>query len=306
MNELLSVVSLLRTLPLLLVFTLISSPVSGQYLVSGMPSESTAGNIDGFSVVGKGSATALPNRLEIDVEVSAASELSADAIVKYRDAKRRLQDAFDALQLGNVTVEERGLRVGEKGMEQNPYYFDYQPNRRTRAEVQLSRKLVVTCSEIRDLDEEELLQLVAKLLDVAQDAGAQVGPGQNNNYRYYYDPYGSSSQPGLVRFVLEDFEAIEEQVYEKAIADARAQASRLAKLSQVELGPIVAVRIASSPEPTPRAQNEDTTQKRLESSTFQEIPVRVDLMVRFNIAPIPKQPDPVGVKPAEAEEEGEQ
>ena len=47
-------------------------------------------NIDGFAVAGKGTAAAKPNRLEIELEVSAASELTADAIVKYRDAKKRL------------------------------------------------------------------------------------------------------------------------------------------------------------------------------------------------------------------------
>ena len=54
---------------------------------------------------------------------------------------------------------------------QNPYFFDYQPNTRTKTEVQLSRKLVVKASDIRKMDEESVLQLVARLLDVAQDAG---------------------------------------------------------------------------------------------------------------------------------------
>ena len=47
-----------------------------------------AENIEGFTVAGKGAVAARPNLLEIDLEVSAASELTADAIVKYRDASR--------------------------------------------------------------------------------------------------------------------------------------------------------------------------------------------------------------------------
>lgn len=271
-------------LALLLAFAAGSRPASAQYYGPGMPSDTPSGNIEGFTVVGKGTASARPNRLEVDVQVSAASELSADAIVKYRDAKRRLQEAFNALKLEHVTVEEQGLLVDEKGLQQSPYYFEYQPNRRTRAEVQLTRKLVVTCTEIRDMDEEELLQLVARLLDVAQDAGAQVGPGQAYN-RYYYDPYGNISQPGLVRFVLDDFDAIEEEAYAGAIADARSQATRLAKLSQVELGPITGVRIAGSPDDSTRRQDDAPIERRLESSKFQEIPVRVNLMVHFGVAP---------------------
>ncbi len=128
----------------------------------------------------RASASARPNRLEIDLEVSAASELTADAIVKYRDAKKRLQEAFAALKMTNVAVEERGLLVDQKGQQFNPYYMDYQPNRKGKVEVQLTRKLVVTCSNIRKLDEEALLQLVAKLLDVAQDAGREGRRPQND------------------------------------------------------------------------------------------------------------------------------
>ncbi len=42
--------------------------------------------------------------------------------------------------------------------------------------------------------------------------------------------------------MLDDFDKLQEEAYEKAIADARARAERLARLSRVELGPIVAVR----------------------------------------------------------------
>ena len=43
-------------------------------------------NIEGFTVVGKSTLMARPDLVEIDLSVSAGSELTADAIVKYRDA----------------------------------------------------------------------------------------------------------------------------------------------------------------------------------------------------------------------------
>jgi uncharacterized protein YggE len=240
-------------------------------------------NIEGFTVTGKGFTSAKPNRLEIDLEVSAASELSADAIVKYRDAKKRLQDAFAALKLGNVAVEERGLLVDQKGPDFSPYYWDYQPNRKTKVEVQLTRKLIVKCSEIRKLDEEAVLQLVAKLLDVAQDAGGKLGPSRNP-YRYYY--FGEMpSQGGLVRFIIDDYEKLEQEAYSKAVADATARARRLAALSHVALGPVSAVREVSAPGSRETGQDDEIPQKRLESARFQEIPVRVELLVRFNAVP---------------------
>ncbi|WP_406699087.1 SIMPL domain-containing protein [Singulisphaera sp. Ch08] len=254
------------------------------------------GNLQGFAVTGKGTASAKPNRLEIDLEVSASSELTADAIVKYRDAKRRLQDAFVALKLDNVTVEERGLNVDQKGAQMSPYFFDSQPSRKAKTEVQLTRKLIVKCSDIRKLDEEALLQLVAKLLDVAQDAGGKVGATQDPYAAYYYGRYNQSN--GLVRFILDDYEKLEEEAYGKAIADAEARAQRLAKLSRLKLGPVAGVRVATSPgdrEISPYSygpsQDDETPQqqKRLESSRFQEIPVKVVLMVRFDSAPMPAE-----------------
>ncbi len=239
-------------------------------------------NIEGITVTGKAHVAAKPNLVEIDLEVSASSELTADAIVKYRDAKKRIRDAFAALKLANVDVDERGLLVDQKGQMQNYYFFDYQPNTRTKTEVQLSRKLVVKASDIRKLDEESVLQLVGRLLDVAQDAGAHVGSG-NNNSSYYNYRFGISPTSGLVRFVLEDFDKLQEEAYEKAIADARTRAERLARLSRVELGPIVAVREITVPGERSAGADDEAPRKRLEMAKFQEIPVRVELLVRFEI-----------------------
>jgi uncharacterized protein YggE len=238
-------------------------------------------NIEGFTVAGKAYSVAKPNSVEIDLEVSASSELTADAIVKYRDAKKRIHDAFTALKLKNIGIEERGLLVDQKGMMQNPYFFGGMPNTRSKTEVQLSRKLVVKANEIRAMEEDAVLQLVGKLLDVAQDSGGKVG-GQNDWNPYYYNPY-RQNMTGLVRFVLEDFDKLQDEAYEKAIADARARAERLARLSQVELGPIVAVREVVVPGDRMVTSEDETPKKRLEVSRFQEIPIRVELLVRFEI-----------------------
>jgi uncharacterized protein YggE len=264
-----------------------------------MPSEGSASagaqNIEGITVAGKGTVLVRPNRMEIELTVAAASELTADAIVKFRDAKKRLEDAFRELKLDGVAVTERGLLVDQKGMMMNPYYFDGMANRRAKTEVQLSRKLVVVCDGIREMDEDAVLQRVAKLLDVAQDAGGQVGTQPEFN-PYYYRPYVGGS--GLARFVLDDFDAQREEAYAKAVADARAKAQRLARLSGVTLGPVVAVRELSVPGErpgnapeviypgmAPPAGEAEPTRQRVESAKFEEIPIRVELLVRFDIRP---------------------
>lgn len=291
------------TASLIVLATLTLLGVAGPARAQLPGSAAPVANLEGFTVAGKGTAAARPNRLEIDLEVSAASELTSDVIVKYRDAKKRLQEAFATLKLGNVAVEERALGVEQKGQAINPYYMEMPAARKGKVEVQLSRKLVASCSGIREMDEEALLGLVAKLLDVAQDAGGKVGSGGDfNPYSYRYG--GASS--GLVRFILDDFEAIQEKAYAAAIADARARAGRLARLSGVELGPVAGVREvfvpgerAGSTSYNPytgmsmAGDDEEPARKRIESAKFQDITVRVELQVRFAVAP-PKAPGRVG------------
>ncbi len=273
-----------------IVFTLIvvggaAGPARAQFFDGMMGgSAAPAANIEGFTVIGRGQLSARPDLVEVDLDVTASSELTADAIVKYRDAKRRIRDAFAALKLKNVTIEERGLLVDQKGQMQSPYFFDFQPNTRAKTEVQLSRKLVVKASDLRKMDEEGVLQLVGRLLDVAQDAGAKVGPPNMNPYYYYR--FGGSPTTGLARFVVEDFDKLQDEAYEKAIADARSRAERLARLSKVELGPIVAVRevVVSGDR---MGGDDEPVRKRLEASKFHEIPIRVELLVRFQVSPRP-------------------
>lgn len=264
-------------------------PARAQFFGPNSGRTGASENIEGLTVAGKGVVSARPDLIEIDLEVAAASELTADSIVKYRDARRKIQEAFAALKLANVTMEERGLLVNKKGVASSRYFFMGEPNTRAKTEVQLSRKLVVKGTDIRKMDEDALLQLTGKLLDVAQDAGAKVGGAADfDPYDYYY---GSPRRAeGLVRFVLDDFEKLQEEAYGKAIADAHARAERLARLSRVELGPIVAVREISVPGETQAAsanagRDDEELRKRLVASKFQEIPVRVELLVRFEVHP---------------------
>jgi uncharacterized protein len=272
------------TLAAVVLVLVLCSPAHAQYFEQFQGSAGPAQNIEGFTVTGKGRVAAKPDKLEIEMDISASSELTADAVVKYRDARKRLNDAFAALKLANITVQERGLMVDQKGQMQNPYFFDYQPTR-GKTEIQLSRKLILKASGIRQMDEEAVLQLVGRLLDVAQDTGAKVGGRSNEDYPYYYYRMYGPPAVGLCHFVLDDFNKLEEQAYEQAIADAKARAERLARLSKVQLGPIVSVREIVIPGENRPVNDDDTPGKRLETPKFQEIPVRVELLVRFAVHP---------------------
>ncbi|MDG3008274.1 SIMPL domain-containing protein [Paludisphaera mucosa] len=252
------------------------------------------GNIEGLTVVGKGVVKVKPTLAEIDLDVSASAELTGDAIVKFRDAKKRVRDAFAALKLADVVVDERGLLVDQKGAAFNPYMMDYGVQSKAKSEVQLSRKLVVRATKIQAMEEEAVLQLVGRLLDVAQDAGAHVGPPSNSAYMAYR--YGMNSTTTLVRFVVEDYDKLQEEAFAKAAADARSRAERLARLNGLELGAVQAVREMTAPGNTsrspyayfygePPSQDDDTLPNRLETTKFQEVPIRVELLVRYAIRP---------------------
>ncbi|AMV41045.1 SIMPL domain-containing protein [Planctomyces sp. SH-PL62] len=267
---------------------------------------------EGLWVLGKGTASARPSLVEIDLDVSAAAELTGDAIVKFRDAKKRVHDAFAALKLPGVTIDERGLLLDQKGAAFNPYMMDYGVQSKARSEVQLSRKLVVKATGIQAMEEEAVLQLVGRLLDVAQDAGAHVGPPGNAAMMAYR--FGTTSTTALVRFVVEDHEALREQAYAKAAADARGRAERLARLNGVTLGPVLSVREVPTASNSgsgssqsiyalmygiaPSQATDDDADDRLTTAKFQEVPIHVELQVRFAIAPVdPKTIRSEGIKP---------
>jgi uncharacterized protein YggE len=294
----------------LFVFTLMASGCLTSAPSRGQTAPTVAAPEAGFTVKGKGLAKAAPNALEIELQVAASSELTADAIVKYRDARKRLEAAFSALKLENVRVIEQGLLVDQKSAVASPYYYD-SPPARGKSEVQLSRRLIVRCDRIGGMDEEAVMQLVARLLDVAQDAGGQVGPStsQNSNV-YYYDGYPRSNPP-LVQFVLDDFQPLEQKAYEQALSDARIRASRLATISGVTLGPVVSARETVVPGESPSsavtddlsyliarairpADESPAPARRLVSPRFQEISIPVELVVRFAVGPEAAAPSGAG------------
>ena len=69
----------------------------------------------------------------------------------------------------------------------------YEPNTRTKTEVQLSRKLVVKGTDIRKMDEEALLQLVAQAARRRPGRRGKSG-GQNDFDPYYYYRFGRKSR----------------------------------------------------------------------------------------------------------------
>jgi uncharacterized protein YggE len=250
----------------------------------------------GISVYGTGETSAKPDLVEISLRAVASAELTADALVKYKDTKRRTLEAFEKLKLDKLDVEEQGVSLANQGSaEQMQMAMRGMMGGAGggKSQVQISSSLQLRLSGIKELSAEEVLETVGTLLDAAKDAGADVGPTaaeMNMAWRYGNVPEGT-----LVRFIVNDLDKLREQAYENAVTDARTRAQRLAKLNGIKLGHVLGVQEmqvsgddGQSPvvyNPYGRQQHVSGKPKKphIVSETFNEIPFQVKLLVRFAI-----------------------
>jgi uncharacterized protein YggE len=257
---------------------------------------------EGIAVYGTGELTARPNMVEIDLHVSGKAELTGDALVKYRDSKKRLLEALDKLKLPGLSTDELSLTIAAgTSIDQQQRMMNGMPQAPSKTQIDVSSLVRVRLKDVRELAPEELIKTVGKLLDAAQDSGVGVGPSQAEIMQAMrYGNYTSNSAP--VRFIVSDLAELREKAYEQAVADARSRAARLAKLSQVKLGAALSVQeIAVAGDlsvrqqtamhqnnnfqivrPTADASDEEP---RLASTSLTNIPVLVKLYVRFAIMP---------------------
>jgi uncharacterized protein len=264
------------------------------------PANSHATGSDGISVYGAAELTVRPNVVEVDLHVAGKAELTGDALVKYRDAKKRVLDSLDKLKLKNLSIEEHGLTIsaGSMDLQQQQRIINGQQQAPTKPQIEVSSTMQVKLKDVRDIAAEELIKTVGKLLDVAQDSGISIGPNQADLLRNMRMGLGQGGSSSPVKFVVADAVEIREKVYEQAVADARSRATRLAKLHQVRLGPAVSIQEVSSSAsrqaayspylPFGAPQQDDGDDGESGTSTMLSgIALKVKLLVRFAIEASP-------------------
>jgi uncharacterized protein YggE len=253
-------------------------------------------------VSGNGDVSARPNLVEIDLQVTGKAELTGDALVKYRDAKKRLLEALEKLKVPNFTVSDHGLSINVgNSAEVQQRMMNGQMQNPGKPQVEVVSTVRMRLSDVRDIPPEDLIKTVGRLMDVAQDAGVTIGPSPAELMRAYR--FGQAAQNTLpVRFVLTDLAELREKAYEAAVADARSRATRLAKLHQVKVGAPTSIQeiLVGGDQPVSQAiqinlnqftqQNNTPTATesegpRIVSSSLAGVPLQVKLMVRFAIAP---------------------
>jgi uncharacterized protein YggE len=285
---------------LCLAVVLVSGLLAGS-AVAQLPFLPNMAASDGISVFGTGEIAARPNWVEIDLPVSGKAELTGDALVKYRDAKKRLVDALEKLGLKDLSSEERGVTIGPAtSLEQQQRIAGGVPQVAGKPQIEVTSTVRVRLKNVRDVPADELVKTVGRLIDVAQDAGVSVGlSAADIQMRQRYGIYGTTAGT-TVRFVVADLAELREKAYERAVADARDRAGRLAKLNRVKLGRAVSVQeiqVAGDADTSNRAIGavvvpnvqapvpEASAEPRIASTTLADIPVQVKLLVRFAIEP---------------------
>ena len=259
----------------------------------------------GISVSGSAKVMVKPNRIEMDLSAIGSAELTTDAIVKYQDALRRTKEAFEKLELPSLKIKERGLAFS--GMANNPRMMAMMMKRgmisdedgpAAKPEVAIMSGLLLSLEDIDKNSKDETVGIVAKLIDAASDSGAMIGGGSSN--------YSSDEMGFQVRFVADKIDVARDRAYAKAFAAAKAQATRLAKLSGSKLGRVLNVSEESSGQSyssnrryaqmygdeesdededaaNPSDDQENAKPRRLISPTLADLPLRIDLRVRFAI-----------------------
>jgi uncharacterized protein YggE len=201
------------------------------------------GNGSTITVTGSGDAKGRPTIVEMSAVVSGEAELAADAVVKFKDTRRRAVKAIEALKIPSLAIESKGFTLNQ-GMDANQQQMMMRGQMPTAAKqrVQVTEPLRLVIKDVDKMSDEDLMNTVLKVIDAGRDAGLTVGAAMPQNYYQMQMMMQRGDAQGMASFKIADPAALREQAYAKAIENARTKAERLAKLAGVKLGRVTSVQ----------------------------------------------------------------
>jgi uncharacterized protein YggE len=246
----------------------------------------------GITVEGSGEARSTPDVVEINLKLTARAELTDDAVVKHRDARKRALETFKALKLDNLKLEDKdlSLRPGNAQEMMQMMWNGMPSSQNKRTQIEVHSTLRARLVDVAKVPTEELMSTIGKLLDAAQDSGAGLGMSDSDMMMMRYYGYGGMQNSSLVKFIVTNISEIREQAYDLAVADARKRAERLARLNGVKLGPVLAVDELTTGRSSPYFYMPDVgdtkeNQEEVMAETLSGGHVRIKLRVRYAIEP---------------------
>jgi uncharacterized protein YggE len=257
-------------------------------------SRAQSGGGQGITVSGSAEVKIKPDQVVIGAVVSGEAELTNDAMVKYRDAKKRAIAAIEALKLPNVKVEASGVSVSQ-AMDPNAAQMMMQGRAANigKSKVRAMESLKITISEADKSTHDALMDVIMKLIDAGRDAGLQIGSAMPSNwYQYQMEMNnGGGGDQNIPQFKVTDVAAHRDEAYKKAMADAKSKAQQLADLAGVKLGRILSIHASTGKGNNNRVvypwmyngAPEPAEEENLSSGTLEEIPLKVTLSVQYEI-----------------------
>jgi uncharacterized protein YggE len=207
---------------------------------------------EGITVVGIGKVDARPTIVEMSGTVQGDAELAGDAVTKYHGNRQAAIDAIGALGIEGLTIDGGGIAIkSEMNEAQMQAMRRGMPAPAGSNKLSVSEPLKLRLTGVDQMDTEQLLETIVRIVDAGKDAGVIIGP--KLDYNPYYGYQGNTSG-ALATFKLENVDGFKSQAYEKAIADARKQATRLAELAGVKLGRVTGIREGAIPQSNTRQQ----------------------------------------------------
>lgn len=240
------------------------------------------------TVTGSGEAKAKAAIAVIDANVRGEAELAADAIVKYRDARRRAAEALEKLKLPNLSVVSDGFSIN-KGMDSNQQAMIMRGIANAGAgagkqQVQIVEQLKLTLKDMDKLESEKAMEMVLKVLDAAREAGLAFNtPPASGDYYQMQAMAQSGTGPTVVSFRLADAHAARDEAYKLALADARAKAQRIAADAGIQIGKVTGISDQQTWAVTQNAAPDHGWDPPPSANLLGAIPVRASVNVEFEI-----------------------
>ncbi len=246
---------------------------------------------DAITVSGTAQVKAKPTEVEIGALVSGEAELTNDAMVKYRDAKKRAMSAIEGLKIKDLTIESHGVSVNQ-AMDPNAANMMMQGRvaaNLPKAKIQASESMKIVLKGIDKVSTEQLMDTVMKVIDTGRDAGLQIGPPTPSNYYQYQMAMQNGQGMNIAVFKVGDAGEQRNEAYKQAMADAKKKAKRLADLGDLKLGRIISVHDGGQ---MPTQQNQvyygypqpQQDAEELSSTMLGDISLKVSVTVQYEIA----------------------
>ena len=140
-----------------------------------------------------------PDTMDVSATVTAVGEITTDALKKFRANRRRAVDAITKLKIPGLEIKGSGVSVISNATVQQ-FQQRFGNMQQGSDQTTFRETLTFAVSGIDHLSNDQVQDLVSKILDAAKDAGLTLGRQTDQNpYVYNADSY----KPQIVFFRFE-------------------------------------------------------------------------------------------------------